>query len=71
MGSCNQYYYQPNACNVYTLVDCNKFYDGCERLFKPNLNGRPENSLGYNGCDAFENLSTGGIPLHPPVRFVM
>ena len=56
---------------MYALVDCNKFYAGCERLFKPNLNGRPENSLGYNGCDAVENLSTGGIPLHPPVRFVM
>ena len=56
---------------MYALVDCNKFYAGCERLFKPNLNGRPENSLGYNECDAVTNLYTGGRHLHQPVRVVM
>ena len=33
------------------LVDCNNFYASCERLFRPELNGRPVVVLSNNdGC---------------------
>src|SRR5690606_23055901 len=33
------------------LVDCNNFYASCERLFRPELNGRPVIVLSNNdGC---------------------
>lgn len=36
---------------MYALIDCNNFYVSCERLFKPNLNGRPVIVLSNNdGC---------------------
>lgn len=36
---------------LYALVDCNTFYASCERLFRPDLNGRPVIVLSNNdGC---------------------
>jgi len=36
---------------VFALVDCNNFYVSCERLFKPDLRGRPVVVLSNNdGC---------------------
>jgi DNA polymerase V len=26
---------------MFALVDCNKFYASCERVFKPKLTGKP------------------------------
>lgn len=37
--------------SVFALVDCNNFYASCERLFRPDLNGRPIVVLSNNdGC---------------------
>lgn len=37
--------------NAYALVDVNNFYASCERLFRPDLNGRPLVVLSNNdGC---------------------
>jgi len=30
-----------NRCRMYALIDCNNFYASCERLFRPELNGKP------------------------------
>ena len=36
---------------MYALVDANDFYCSCERLFQPNLEGRPVVTLSNNdGC---------------------
>lgn len=36
---------------MFALVDCNNFYASCERLFRPDLNGRPIVVLSNNdGC---------------------
>ena len=36
---------------MYALVDCNNFYASCERLFRPDLQGRPIVVLSNNdGC---------------------
>lgn len=36
---------------MYALVDCNNFYASCERLFRPELNGKPIAVLSNNdGC---------------------
>lgn len=36
---------------MYALVDCNNFYASCERVFRPNLNGKPIAVLSNNdGC---------------------
>lgn len=36
---------------VFALVDCNNFYVSCERLFRPDLRGRPVVVLSNNdGC---------------------
>ena len=36
---------------VFALVDCNNFYASCERVFTPNLNGKPVVVLSNNdGC---------------------
>ena len=36
---------------MFALVDCNNFYASCERVFNPNLNGKPIAVLSNNdGC---------------------
>lgn len=36
---------------MYGLADCNNFYASCERMFAPDLNGRPVVVLSNNdGC---------------------
>lgn len=36
---------------IFALVDCNSFYCSCERLFRPDLIGRPVGVLSNNdGC---------------------
>jgi DNA polymerase V len=36
---------------IYALIDCNNFYASCERVFQPNLNGKPIGILSNNdGC---------------------
>ncbi|HOD11106.1 MAG TPA: SOS mutagenesis and repair protein UmuC, partial [Flavobacterium sp.] len=36
---------------MYALVDCNNFYVSCERVFQPQLNGKPVVVLSNNdGC---------------------
>lgn len=34
----------------FALVDCNNFYVSCERLFRPELHGRPVVVLSNDGC---------------------
>ncbi|MBH4098062.1 DNA polymerase V subunit UmuC, partial [Pseudomonas aeruginosa] len=34
----------------FALVDCNNFYVSCERLFRPELRGRPVVVLSNAGC---------------------
>lgn len=37
--------------NMYALIDCNNFYASCERLFRPDLRGKPIIVLSSNdGC---------------------
>ena len=37
---------------VFALIDCNKFYASCERVFQPELRGKPLVVLSNNdGCD--------------------
>lgn len=41
----------PNSCRLWALVDCNNFFASCERLFRPDLEGRPIVVLSNNdGC---------------------
>ena len=36
---------------VFALIDCNKFYASCERVFQPELRGKPLVVLSNNdGC---------------------
>jgi len=51
---------------MYALVDCNNFYASCERVFRPDLNGKPVVVLSNNdGCViARSNESKAlGIPM--------
>lgn len=54
---------------MYALVDCNNFYVSCERVFRPDLNGRPVVVLSNNdGCAiARSNEAKAlGIPMGAP-----
>lgn len=56
-------------CNMYALIDCNNFYASCERVFRPDLNGRPIVVLSNNdGCViARSNEAKAlGIPMGAP-----
>lgn len=56
---------------VFALVDCNNFYASCERVFRPDLNGKPIVVLSNNdGCvvaRSAEAKAIGikmGVPIH-------
>ena len=54
---------------MFALVDCNNFYASCERLFRPELNGKPVVVLSNNdGCViARSNEAKAiGIPMGAP-----
>ncbi|WP_026957171.1 Y-family DNA polymerase [Algoriphagus vanfongensis] len=54
---------------MYALVDCNNFYASCERVFRPELNGKPIVVLSNNdGCAiARSNEAKAlGIPMGAP-----
>lgn len=54
---------------MYALVDCNNFYASCERVFRPDLNGKPIVVLSNNdGCViARSNEAKAlGIPMGAP-----
>lgn len=62
-------YYDPTSHRfdtVYLLVDCNNFFCSCERLFRPDLDGRPLLVLSNNdGCviaRSYESKALG-IPM--------
>lgn len=54
---------------MYALVDCNNFYASCERVFQPNLNGKPIVILSNNdGCiiSRSDEAKALGIPMGAP-----
>ena len=60
----------PVIKKVFALVDCNNFYASCERLFRPELNGKPIVVLSSNdGCIiARSNEAKAlGIPMGAPL----
>ena len=55
---------------VFALVDCNNFYSSCERLFRPELNGKPVVVLSNNdGCIVARSNEAKalGIPMGEPL----
>ena len=55
---------------VFALVDCNNFFVSCERLFQPELNGRPVVVLSNNdGCIIARSneAKSLGIPMGAPL----
>ncbi len=66
-------YYDPDTyrfAQVYLLVDCNNFFCSCERLFRPDLDGRPLLVLSNNdGCVIARSYEAKalGIPMGIPV----
>jgi DNA polymerase V len=54
---------------MYALVDCNNFYASCERIFHPELNGKPVAILSNNdGCviSRSNEAKAVGIPMGAP-----
>lgn len=54
---------------MFALIDCNNFYASCERVFRPNLNGKPVVVLSNNdGCViARSNEAKAlGVPMGAP-----
>ena len=54
---------------MYALVDCNNFYASCERVFQPQLNGKPIVILSNNdGCIISRSYEAKdlGIPMGAP-----
>ena len=54
---------------MYALVDCNNFYASCERVFQPQLNGKPVVVLSNNdGCiiSRSDEAKAIGIPMGAP-----
>tara|TARA_R110002096_G_scaffold394733_1_gene590020 strand:+ start:3734 stop:4993 length:1260 start_codon:yes stop_codon:yes gene_type:complete len=54
---------------MFALVDCNNFYASCERVFRPNLNGKPIVVLSNNdGCVIARSneAKAAGIPMGTP-----
>ncbi|HEU4913960.1 MAG TPA: Y-family DNA polymerase [Candidatus Saccharimonadales bacterium] len=57
------------AAKVYALVDCNNFFVSCERVFRPDLEGKPVAVLSSNdGCVVARSNETKrlGIPMGAP-----
>ncbi|MBV5328282.1 MAG: Y-family DNA polymerase, partial [Chlorobium sp.] len=55
---------------AFALVDCNNFYASCERLFRPELNGKPVIVLSNNdGCIVARSNEAKalGIPMGTPL----
>lgn len=54
---------------AYALIDCNNFYASCERVFRPELNGRPVVVLSNNdGCVIARSneAKAVGVPMGAP-----
>ncbi len=54
---------------MFALVDCNNFYASCERVFRPDLNGKPIVVLSNNdGCVIARSseAKAAGIPMGAP-----
>ncbi|MCX6230319.1 MAG: Y-family DNA polymerase [Bacteroidetes bacterium] len=54
---------------MFALVDCNNFYASCERVFRPDLNGRPVVVLSNNdGCVIARSneAKAAGVPMGAP-----
>lgn len=54
---------------IFALVDCNNFFVSCERIFRPELNGRPVVVLSSNdGCAVARSTEAKqlGIPMGAP-----
>ena len=54
---------------MYALVDCNNFYASCERVFQPQLNGKPIVILSNNdGCviSRSNEAKAVGVPMGAP-----
>ncbi len=55
---------------VYALVDCNNFYASCERLFRPDLAGRPIVVLSNNdGCIVARSAEAKALGIKMGVPF--
>ncbi len=55
---------------IYALIDCNNFFVSCERVFRPDLEGRPVVVLSSNdGCAVARSNEAKalGIPMGAPV----
>lgn len=55
--------------SIYALIDCNNFFVSCERLFRPDLEGRPVVVLSSNdGCAVSRSQEAKdlGIPMAAP-----
>ena len=55
---------------MFALIDCNNFYVSCERVFNPNLNGKPVVVLSNNdGCaiSRSDEAKQLGIPMGAPI----
>ena len=54
---------------MFALVDCNNFYASCERVFNPNLQGKPVAILSNNdGCviARSDEVKALGLPMGAP-----
>ena len=55
--------------DMFALVDCNNFYASCERVFNPNLQGKPLAILSNNdGCviARSDEVKSLGLPMGAP-----
>src|SRR5690242_14458919 len=58
-----------NTSKIYALVDCNNFFVSCERVFRPDLEGKPIVVLSSNdGCVVARSNEAKalGIPMGAP-----
>ena len=54
---------------MYALIDCNNFFVSCERLFRPELEGKPVVVLSNNdGCfiSRSQEAKAIGLPMGAP-----